>query len=52
MSRIIKFRAWDSSDNVMYHTISFEDMIKIEIMQFTGLLIKTAKKFMRVILLL
>lgn len=36
-NREIKFRAFDKSDCVMYETIPFEDMLKMEIMQYTGL---------------
>lgn len=43
-NRIIKFRAWDKSDGVMYTTLSFEDMMKMEIMQFTGLHDKHGKE--------
>jgi len=37
--REIKFRACDIHDKYlpMYYTISFEDMMQLEIMQFTGL---------------
>ena len=43
MSRVLKFRGWDKSDNSgFYNHISLEEMIRcdFEIMQFTGLLDK------------
>ena len=44
MNREIKFRAFDKSDSVMYHTINFEDMCKMTIMQFTGFEDKNGKE--------
>lgn len=43
MSRVLKFRGWDKSDNSgFYNHISLEEMIRcdFDIMQFTGLLDK------------
>ena len=35
--REIKFRAFDETDESMYYLLSFDDMMRLEIMQYTGL---------------